>query len=312
METKQIETIAPEQQQVTSPAPEQKKQKKQKRPKMGRRIRSLTAMNMIMPFIMKDRCDALNYVSDSIDITNAEKYIAEKKKQGYTNFTLMHLFLAAYVRAVAEKPGINRFVRGQRIYARNDIEIALTIKKEMKADSPDTVVKFRPKPTDTAIEIYEQVNATIEASKNETVTNFDTLMKVLTYLPRFVFRFVVWLLFTLDYWNLIPRFLTDLSPFHAGYFITSMGSLGIPPIYHHIYNFGTVPVFTSFGARRKEYVLQADGSVKECRMVDYKVVMDERICDGFYYASAMKLMRHYLKHPEKLDVPPKTVVQDIP
>ena len=113
METKQFEQTAPEQEMTAPAAP--KKEKKQKRPKMGRRIRTLTPMNLIMPFIMKDRSDALNYVSDSIDITNAEKYIAEKKKQGYTNFTIMHLFLAAYVRAVAEKPGINRYVRGQRI-----------------------------------------------------------------------------------------------------------------------------------------------------------------------------------------------------
>lgn len=307
MAAKQLETTNP----TSDTAPVPVKKKKQKRPKIGRRIRTLSPMNMIMPYIMKHRCDALNYISDSIDISNAEKYIAEKKQQGYSNFTIMHLFLAAYVRAVAEKPAINRFVRGRRIYARNNIEIMLTIKKQMTADSPDTVVKFRPEPTATALEIYNQVNDTIEASKNEAVTGFDKLMKVLTYLPRFVFQFVVWLLFCLDYWGLIPRFLTDLSPFHGSYFITSMGSLGIPPIYHHIYNFGTVPIFTSFGARRKEYELQADGTVKEKRMVDYKIVMDERICDGFYYASALKLMRHYIKHPEKLDVPPREVVRDI-
>ena len=182
----------------------------------------------------------------------------------------------------------------------------------MRADSPDTVVKFRPLPTDTAAEIYEKVNATIEESKADTVTGFDNLMKVLTYLPRFIFRFVVWLLNVLDYWCLIPRFLTDLSPFHASYFITSMGSLGIPPIYHHIYNFGTVPVFTSFGAKRREYELQKDGSVREKKMIDFKIVMDERICDGFYYATALKRMMFYLRHPEKLDVPPTKVEDDIP
>ena len=228
------------------------------------------------------------------------------------NVGLMHLFIAAYVRTVAEKPGLNRYVRGQQIYARNNIEISLTIKKEMTADSPDTAVKFRPSAAATAIEIYEQINETIENSKADTVTGLDKLMKVLRMLPRFVFRFVVWLLFVLDYWCLLPRWLTDLSPFHAGYFITSMGSLGIPPIYHHIYNFGTVPLFTSFGAKRRAYELQKDGTVREKKMIDFKIVMDERICDGFYYASALKRMMFYLRNPEKLDTPPKTVVEDIP
>lgn len=318
METKQLDPIAPVTEQngqniPESPpnTPKKSKKVKKKRFKEGRRIRTLPVMNALMPYIMKHRNDALNYFSDSIDITNTERYIAEKRKQGMENFTIMHLFIAAYVRAVAEKPGINRFVRGQRIYARNNIEVMLTIKKQMTAESPDTIVKFHPEPTDTAAEVYERMNKVIEESRQTDETGFDNLMNVLGYIPGILFRFVVWVLFCLDYWRLLPRFLTNLSPFHGSYFITSMGSLGIPPIYHHIYNFGNVPLFTSFGAKYKKYELQANGSVKEKRMIDYKIVMDERICDGFYYASALKLMRHYIKHPEKLDIPPKVVVRDI-
>ena len=43
-------------------------------------------------------------------------------------------------------------------------------------------------------------------------------------------------------------------------YITSMGSLGIPPIYHHLYDFGNVPVFCAFGPKRKAYELEADGT----------------------------------------------------
>ena len=129
----------------------EKKIKKSKRE--GRRIKTLSPMSIIIPYIMPQRCDALNYIADSIDITAAEKYIAQKRAEGYENFGMMHIFLAAYVRTVAEKPGINRFIRGQHVYARNNIEIMLTIKKEMTANSPDTVVKIFPEPTDTAIDI---------------------------------------------------------------------------------------------------------------------------------------------------------------
>ena len=51
--------------------------------------------------------------------------------------------------------------------------------------------------------------------------------------------------------GLLPRALTDLSPFHGSLYITSMASLGIPPIYHHLYDFGNVPVFCSFGKKRR-------------------------------------------------------------
>ncbi len=287
------------------------KKAKEKKFKEGRRIKSLPPLTVLTPFIMKKRNDALNYYSDSIQIDAAEAYIAKKRAEGYTGFGLMHVFLAAYVRTVAEKPGINRFIRGQRIYARNNIEICLTIKKEMSANSPDVVVKFFPKADATAIDIYNEVNSAIEASRATDDSDFEGLMNFLVKLPTGILRTTISILTLLDYYRLLPRSLTKLSPFHGSYFITSMGSLGIKPIYHHIYNFGNVPVFTSIGTKYKENYLKNDGTVETRRMVDFKVVTDERICDGFYYASTFKSMMFYVKHPDLLDNPPAKVVADV-
>ncbi len=284
------------------------------RTKEGKRLRTISPMNRAMPYIMKDRCDALNYISDTIDIGPAEKYIAKMRANGYKSFGLMHLFIAAYVRVVSEKPGINRYIRGREVHKRNGVQVMLTIKKEMSLDSPDTVVKIFPKANDTLFEIYSQLDSLVVANKQtkETNNNFDKTARVLSYLPGFLFRYIVWLLFMLDYINLLPTFLTTkVSPFHGSLFVTSMGSLGIPPIYHHIYNFGNVPAFLSFGTKRKEVYTDIDGNVKTRKVVDIKVVTDERVCDGFYFASALKSMKHYIKHPEKLEISPENITEDI-
>ncbi len=42
------------------------------------------------------------------------------------------------------------------------------------------------------------------------------------------------------------------------------------------------------------------------------IVMDERVCSGSQYVVASRKLLNYLKHPELLEVPPETVVQDIP
>ena len=39
--------------------------------------------------------------------------------------------------------------------------------------------------------------------------------------------------------------------------------------------------------------------------------MDERICDGHYYASSLKVFREIMRNPEQLDVPPTEIVEDI-
>ncbi|MBQ6692948.1 MAG: 2-oxo acid dehydrogenase subunit E2, partial [Clostridia bacterium] len=121
----------------------------------------------------------------------------------------------------------------------------------------------------------------------------------------------VWALKTMDYFGILPKFLEKLSPFHGSMFITSMGSLGIPPIYHHLYDFGTVPVFCSFGAKQKAYELQPDGTVKERRFITLMWTLDERICDGFYYATAMKTLRNILRNPYVLDERPEQVFEDV-
>ena len=115
----------------------------------------------------------------------------------------------------------------------------------------------------------------------------------------------------LDYHGWLPQALLDVSPFHGSMIITSMGSLGIPPIYHHLYNFGNLPVFISYGLKYHKIVMNANGAVERRTMIDVKVVTDERICDGFYFASALKLIRKFVASPALLTTPPETVIEDI-
>ena len=93
--------------------------------------------------------------------------------------------------------------------------------------------------------------------------------------------------------------------------ITDLGSLRIGPIYHHIYNFGTLPVFISFGAKRHAYELNRHGQMVDNKYVDLKVVMDERIADGHYYSQFLQAYRYLFAHPEILENPPSKVVEDI-
>jgi pyruvate/2-oxoglutarate dehydrogenase complex dihydrolipoamide acyltransferase (E2) component len=90
-----------------------------------------------------------------------------------------------------------------------------------------------------------------------------------------------------------------------------MGSLGIKPVYHHLYDFGTVPAFCAFGRKRRAEEIH-NGEIVERKYMDLRFNLDERICDGFYYASAIKYFLRLLAHPEMLDTPPETIAQDIP
>lgn len=277
----------------------------------GRKLRSLEPLNSVSPYIMKKRNDASNFVTVSIDIEEVEKYIKKKRAEGLKGFGILHVMLATYVKTVAQRPGVNRFISGQKIFARNDIQVLMTIKKELKLDAPETVIKAYFSPSDSVEEIFAKFTKLVDENKDDSnASDFDSTAKILHYIPGLVLKFAVWFLNLLDYFGLLPKFLLKVSPFHGSFVITSMGSLGIPAIYHHLYNFGNIPLFCSYSAKRYEYVLNEDGVAEKRKFVDFKFVMDERICDGHYYASALKMMCEYLKKPEKLDDPVE-VVPDI-
>lgn len=292
------------------PAP-QKPAKKTKKEKEFRRVKSISPMAYVIPYIMVDRTGSQNFIQDSVEIEKLEKYMKEKQQSGMTNISMMHIMIAAYIRLVSQRPALNRFIRGQKVWTRKNVEVSLTIKKEMSLDSPDTVVKITLPPTATLEDVYEALNHEIVSYRENPGGDFDETAKFFTKIPGLLFKFTVAALRFLDYFNLMPKFIAKVSPFHCSYFITSMGSLGIPPIYHHLYDFGTCPVFFSFGAKRRAYELDAQGIVKKKSYMDFTFVLDERICDGYYYASALRHLKNIIKNPWQLDNPPETVIEDI-
>lgn len=279
----------------------------------GRRIRTLPAANQLSPYIMVNRNGSSNLFEDHFEITNAERYIRAKRKEGLTNFGLVHVLLACYCRGVAKYPGLNRFVSGQKIYSRGeDIQFSMTIKKEMSTDGAETEIKLHLSPRDTAYDIYEKMNAAITEVKNTPLdAAVDNVAAGLMLVPGVFLKFVVWLLKTMDYFGLIPGFLLEVSPFHGSMYFTSMGSLGIPPIYHHLYDFGNIPVFAAFGMKRRANEVLEDGTVVSRKYMDVRFTLDERTVDGFYYATFLKYFKRLFQHPELLDVPPAEVISDI-
>ena len=275
------------------------------------RIRHIAPYTRIIPNVMENRVGSQNFIFDKIDMANIDPYIKKKQEEGFANFNLMHIIIATYVRACSQRPAINRFIRGQKIYTRKKVEVAMVVKKEMSLESPDTVVKMTFPPESTVDDVYNILNEKIESYRACPNSGFDKLAKILNFIPGILLRWTVKLLRFLDYFSLLPRFLTKLSPFHASFFITSMGSLGIPPVVHHLYDFGTLPVFCAFGSRQRELKINPDGTVSKSSYVEITYNLDERICDGFYYASALKLMKNIFKKPDVLDNPPETVIEDI-
>ena len=279
-----------------------------KRQKEGFRVKDVTPFGTFMPYIMVERSDSQNTITDSFDVAPTEKFIKEMRAEGLEAFGVMHVILASYVRMVSQRPRTNRYIRGQKIYGRNDIAVSLTIKRKMSLEGEDTTVKMHFRPDMDVYEVYNEVNTSIQKALQPNDT--DKTAKILCYIPGLLRKFVVRMLKLMDYFGLLPKFLIEASPFHCSMFITSMASLNIPPIRHHLYNFGNCPLFIAFGAKRTVYDFTDEGEPFKKRVIDFVVNMDERTTDGYYWASSLKVFKSCVSHPEILKKKPETVIKD--
>ncbi|MBO4897777.1 MAG: hypothetical protein J5590_05720 [Clostridia bacterium] len=279
----------------------------------GYRIRSMPPINKLIPHIMKSRVGSQNLIKDYVEADAIRDYIREKRRQGYDNFSFLHVLVAAYIRTVSQRPAINRFISGQKIFARYDIETIMTVKTKMELDAPETEVKIIFSPDATSTDVYKAFSENIKEAKGEAVsdTNFEKTIKIFNLIPNLALSITISLLRFIDYFGLLPKCLLNISPFHGSVVLTSMGSLGIPPIYHHLYDFGNCPVFISYGGYRTEEEEDRDGNLQKKKYVDFTVTTDERICDGYYFASALKLLHTYLENPSVLDEKPEKIIYDI-
>jgi hypothetical protein len=278
----------------------------------GRLLRKIDPFFKVMPYLMRTRGDSQVFFDDRIELEKVEEFLKQKRRSGNRNVKFLHIIIAAMVRTISQKPRLNRFIAGQKIYARNEILVSLAIKKQLNENSEETTIKLKFEPEDTLGNVVAKVNAVVSENKNdENKNDTDKTAKIFSLCPGFVIKFLVWLLTKLDYFGLMPRILNKVSPFHTSVFITDLGSLGIQPVYHHIYEFGTTSVFVAFGAKQKEKVLDDKNTVIEKKYVNLKVVADERIVDGHYYASAFRLFKKLIENPERLELVPEKIFEDI-
>jgi len=278
----------------------------------GRLLRTYPPYNMFTPFVMKNRNDATNYFSDSIEVTEIDRWLREKRAEGYKGMGMLHMFLASYVRTVAYRPALNRFVSGQHVFARSYIEVLMTVKKAFSDEAEETTIKVKFLPSDTIFDVYRKINEKIDEVKSADASNgTDKFVETFAHMPRIFLNAMVGIIKMLDYLGWIPQSLLDISPFHGSMIITDLGSIGIPPVYHHIYNIGNLPLFIAFGAKRRCVELDAAGHPVERKYIDYRASIDERTCDGFYMAGTFKYLKYYMKNPRLLEAPPEKVVQDI-
>ena len=277
----------------------------------GYRLRNVDPIYQLVPVIMRSRLDSQVLYDDYVDIAELERFVNAQRAGGLPGLRTIHVILAALLRVISQKPRINRFIAGKKLYARSEVRFSMAVKRAWNEDAESTEILPEFELDDTLSDVVAKTEKAISGIKSDDApTDTDFVAKIFSFCPTFLKSFAVFAVRSLDKVGLMPRVIHKASPFHSSVFITDVGSLGVPPVYHHLYEFGTTSAFLSVGKKDVFPQALAEGEVVGRRMLHLRYVIDERICDGYYFASAIKLMNKLLKNPQVLLKKPELVIRE--
>ncbi|MBQ9327394.1 MAG: 2-oxo acid dehydrogenase subunit E2 [Solobacterium sp.] len=263
-------------------------------------------LQTVMTALMPNRTDCECYLNEEFDITELLQYL-EKKNQEHPEYkiTLFHCFVMALTKMVRERPQMNRFIQGGSIYQRYDISVAFVAKRRFADHAEEALMFMVPKDDDNLDSIAKQIVGDVrETRKSEHATGgVDELLDKFAAMPKLLMMFLVWIIRCLDFWGINPKFITDGDPNYSTIFLSNLGSIKCPAVYHHLNNYGTNSFMTTIGTIHKAEVIMPDGTKQIRDVVNIGSTIDERIGDGFYFARSLKLVKHLFANPELLEQP---------
>ncbi|HJQ85814.1 MAG TPA: 2-oxo acid dehydrogenase subunit E2 [Candidatus Binatia bacterium] len=265
----------------------------------GLPVEGVHPVRRIMPFLMPTRNGAFVLFEQEVAVGPAAELLARLNadRAPETRITLFHLVLRAIGLAVAEFPRLNRFVAGSRLYQRRGIWLAFSAKQRLERDAPLFTAKIPFEPAASLAAMVDRIHATLGEGRSGRESATDREIKAFLRLPAPLLRLGVRAMARLDAWGLLPASYAAGDPLYASVFVANLGSVGLDAAYHHLYEYGTIPIFVTIGRVRRVPVVLPDGSVGSREAVALRWTYDERIEDGFYAARALERLQALLEDP---------------
>jgi hypothetical protein len=257
-------------------------------------VRDLAPIRRFMPFVSPRRNDSLVYFEHEVDVEAALAFAAERSRarDPARPITLFHLVLRAIALVLAERPRLNRFTAGGRVWQRDGIWITFSAKLRIEDGAPVITVKRRLDPAASLDALVDGVLGGLGEGRSGRPSTSDREVGLLLRLPTPLIRFAIGFARAADALGLLPRPMIESDPMFCSVFVANLGSVGLDAGFHHLWEYGTCPIFCVIGRVRP-------GPAGH-RVVTLKWTYDERVEDGLYCARSLERLRELLENPEKL------------
>lgn len=270
----------------------------------GELVTGLSRTHQFMPFISPRRNDSNFLYSMNVEAGPALDFL-ERYNEGRPRdqwLSMFNLVLASLARCFNERPGVNRFVVGGRLYQRKGVWITYSAKQEMLDGAPILTVKNAFPEGEKLDEMVTRLRNALLARRRGKVTQSDKEVKLALQFPPLLVKVGVWALDRANRFGLLPKAMIDDDPMFASVFVADLGSVGLSVGFHHLWEYGTCSHFVVIGQLYERH----DG----VKVFDLGCNYDERVADGLYAAISLEGIKGYVEHPEFLMTGEKLAYRD--
>ena len=264
----------------------------------GDYVRDLPKTRRIMPFIMRERNESIVFFEQKFDTTKTSAFLRDVRDRTGLHATLLHLLICASAQMLKDRRRMNRFVAGGRIFQRRGIWISFSAKKRKTEDAPIVLVKREIDPSWSFEELVREIEGGISEGRSDKHSTTDTELSLIFKLPTLLVGWMVWLLMELDHFGLLPSSYIKKDPLFASMFIVNLGSINLDAGYHHLYEYGNIPMLIMAGRSKEEAVVGPDGNPVVRPMMTLHYSFDERIENGLYGARALEIVKKIIEDPD--------------
>ena len=255
-------------------------------------IKPNDSIHAILPYLMEKRTESEVYINEVIDVTELKKWMDNQSKTIDFKLTYFHVFAAIFSKTIYNRPLLNRFVQGHRLYERKKITVSFIAKDSFKDTASEKVVVIDVNGENNVFDLEKIIIGDVSSTRAQGTNDLDKTLKMLTKMPRCILKIITRIIKKLDYYGKLPESFTKTDSNYATLLISNLGSIKCNSCYHHLNNYGTNSVLITLGT-----VEEQNGKY----FIDIGCTLDERIADGFYFANSIKLIKYIAANPKLLN-----------
>jgi pyruvate/2-oxoglutarate dehydrogenase complex dihydrolipoamide acyltransferase (E2) component len=250
----------------------------------------------IQPLIQRTRAGSSVFFDLEVAAAPVDEAVAGLRAQG-VHASVLHVVVAAAARALHERPRLNRFVAGGRLWQRRGVWVTISAKTEKSDGGVVLAMKRQIDPTASTLQIAASLQGVVGEVRSGEKTRTEKELSLLFRLPVFLLQRLVGLVDVLDAWGLLPRWFIDGDPLFSSIFVANLGSLGMDGAQHHLFEYGNTPLFCTIGRKRHAFFVDDAGAVRAREVYPLRFTFDERVEDALYCLTTLQRLQALLEQP---------------